>query len=145
MQLSTVMKTFRIFVTAVLLAIAGNSSGQFTLNERYLAVHSVRAAGESTPQSTEKSQVEPWMFDLRTWENAMTAPDDPQSHARSQSGRAEESEVVHETEPMVETWMTAPFSLPMQEKEISLESWMTVPFESGNEIELESWMTTAWI
>jgi hypothetical protein len=52
--------------------------------------------------------------------------------------------IVHETAPSVEDWMTSPFDWVPQEEKLVVEPWMEAPFESGfrePKLAVESWMT----
>lgn len=139
------MKTIRIISSIALVAMAVISFGQIRETGSLLTMNNPQAVQYYSNPGRHQSQLEPWMYDLSSWDVRQVSGGGHGRISGSQPAILIEDEVAIETEPALETWMEAPFLQSILEGEISLESWMTAPFDVDPEIGIEPWMSATWM
>lgn len=96
----------------------------------------------------ESGRVTHWVSNLPDRGHGNTADRANKSSLVSRPYFARDIELIYESVPVIEDWMTVPFEDGFIETDMQLETWMSTPFESRvieEELELESWMTAPWI
>ena len=132
------MKAIKVIFSILGVALATISFGQMvshheSFNESDLNLskyidHNAELLFYSTEYNEESGRVTHWVSHLpdRSLKDAAHTEYKPSIVSRTYF--AKEIEVIYESAPVIEAWMTAPYESKADEKEFEIESWMTAPW-----------------
>ncbi len=139
------MKTTRIFLSIIGIALATSAFGQFSfIKERISSQRQPQVAMYTADYKKDNSRIENWMYDLHSWATDKITKKEYEAPEVVYTFKMVSAEVVYEEELGLESWMTTPFDSGVKEEVLEIESWMTTPFENAvyeQGIVLEPWMT----
>jgi len=168
------MKTTKLTISILLVAIATTGYGQILGFENQALLEGIKNRlfpnrNQDVEYITvnymdEPGRIENWMSDLNSWAIDLVSKEAYEAPAISRTITVDRVEVVFESDPVVESWMNAPFESAVREdvavegwmaapfeaaleEDVAVEDWMTAPFEAGlveEDVAVEEWMTSAW-
>lgn len=140
------MKTIKLTVSIVLIAMASVAVGQKTsFKERLFPNMNHEVVFVNTDYEAESNRMEMFMDNVLNWFSPRGNNPYFEIPKVSMTYYLDHAEVIFETEPVMENWMTVPFDNQFCEEVLELESWMTSSFTNDLEDSgpaLEVWMTT---
>jgi len=140
-----VMRTFRITISIAMVALAAAATAQKASFREYpVPGGSDEAFYVKTDYRLNNSRLEAMLNNVTSWFAPRESQDYTEFPEVSMSFLFDQAEVIYETGPALEDWMTSPFENSVEEEILTVENWMTVPFESALSEEsliLEDWMT----
>jgi hypothetical protein len=141
-----VMRTLKLFISIILVALATAAAGQKTsIKERLNPSMNHELVYVNTEYRAESTKMEVWMDNVLNWFSPRGHNPYLEGPEVSMAFHFDRAEVIFETEPVMENWMTVPFYNEGSEENLETESWMTTSFINDLEDSgpaLEVWMTT---
>jgi hypothetical protein len=140
------MKTIRFAISIALVALATAVAAQKTsFKERLFPSMNHEVVYGNTDYQAESTRMELFKDYVLNWFSPRGNNPYIEVPEVSMTFHFEQAEVIYETNPVMEHWMTVPFETEVWEEELEVESWMTGSFtadlgEYGPALEV--WMTT---
>jgi hypothetical protein len=140
------MKTIRLTISIALVALATAAVGQkSSIKERLFPNRSHEVYFVNADFKVDNDRMISFMDEVLGWTSPLDHIESYEAPEATRTFHMDQVEVIIETEPAVESWMSNPFENEVYEEFLDLESWMTTSFESNlydHGPALEAWMTT---